>query len=159
MAIAPTFRVAGLGGASVLAIAVLSSASPAPQVAEVTIREGTNMAAALSPDGQTLAIDALGRIWVLPAEGGTTTALTDPVGDARQPVWSPDGGRIAFQAYWDGNYHIWAVSSDGSRLEQLTDGPFDHREPHWSADGPASPFRLTGPARTTSGSSSTRPVW
>ncbi len=135
MAIAPTLRLAGLGGATVLALAFLSSASPAPQVAEVTIREGTNMAAAISPDGETLAIDALGRIWVLPAEGGTASALTDPVGDARQPVWSPDGGRIAFQAYWDGNYHIWAVSSDGASLEQLTDGPFDHREPHWSADG------------------------
>ena len=135
MAIAPTLRLAGLGGATVLALAFLSSASPAPQVAEVTIREGTNMAAAISPDGETLAIDALGRIWVLPAEGGTASALTDPVGDARQPVWAPDGGRIAFQAYWDGNYHIWAVSSDGASLEQLTDGPFDHREPHWSADG------------------------
>ena len=47
-------------------------------VIEVTVREGTNMAAALSPDGRTMAIDALGRIWTLPATGGTATALTDP---------------------------------------------------------------------------------
>lgn len=102
---------------------------------EVTIREGTNMAAALSPDGSTLAIDALGRIWTLPAAGGEATALTDPFGDARQPTWSPDGSRIAFQAYWGGDYDIWVVGADGQGLTRLTNGPFDDREPHWSPDG------------------------
>jgi Tol biopolymer transport system component/imidazolonepropionase-like amidohydrolase len=102
---------------------------------EVTIREGTNMAAALSPDGSTLAIDALGRIWTLPADGGEATALTDPFGDARQPTWSPDGQWIAFQAYWDGDYDIWVVGADGTGLSRLTSGPFDDREPHWSPDG------------------------
>ena len=109
-------------------------------VIEVTIREGTNMAAALSPDGQTLAIDALGRIWTLPATGGTAIALTDPEGDARQPSWSPDGTRIAFQAYWAGDYDVWAVNADGSGLAQITSGPFDDREPHWSPDGSSIAF-------------------
>ncbi len=102
---------------------------------QVTIAEGTNVAVALSPDEGTLALDLLGRIWVMPAGGGTATALTDPAGDARQPAWSPDGSRIAFQAYWDGNYHIWSVSVDGTSLRQHTRGRFDHREPHWSPDG------------------------
>ena len=99
---------------------------------EVTITEGTNMAVAASPDGKTLAIDLLGRIWLLPASGGQATALTDEFGDARQPAWSPDGTKIAFQAYWDGNWHIWSIERDGSNLRQLTHGPFDHREPHWA---------------------------
>jgi len=104
-------------------------------VIEVTITEGTNMAVALSPDGETIAMDALGRIWTLPATGGAATPLTDPEGDARQPTWSPDGQRIAFQAYWAGDYDIWAVNADGSGLVQVTHGPFDDREPHWSPDG------------------------
>ncbi len=102
---------------------------------DVTLTEGTNIAVALSPDGATLAFDLLGRIWVVPASGGEARALTDPLGDARQPTWSLDGSRIAFQAYWDGNYHIWSVSADGSRLERHTTGASDHREPHFSPLG------------------------
>jgi hypothetical protein len=36
----------------------------------LSIREGTNMAAALSPDGKTLVIDLLGTLWTVPAAGG-----------------------------------------------------------------------------------------
>lgn len=121
------------GGAPALA-ATQAPGEPEGMI-EVTISEGTNVAVALSPDESTLALDLLGRIWVMPASGGAATALTDPVGDARQPAWSPDGSRIAFQAYWDGNYHIWSVGADGTELRQHTRGRFDHREPHWSPDG------------------------
>ena len=138
MATVANVRVVFLGLASV-AVLAFTARGKGPELLqethEVTIREGTNMAAVLSPDGSTLALDALGRIWVLPVEGGVARPLTDPLGDARQPTWSPDGVRIAFQAYWDGNYHIWTVNRDGTGLEQLTNGPYDHREPHWSPDG------------------------
>ena len=102
---------------------------------EVTLNEGTNMASALSPDQKTLAIDLLGQLWLLPVEGGIAKSLTDPLGDARQPAWSPDGRFLAFQAYWDGNWHIYTIHRDGTNLQQRTSGPFDHREPHWSPDG------------------------
>ena len=104
-------------------------------ITEVTLREGTNMAASISPDGETLAIDLVGRIWTLNSNGGNAIPLTDPEGDARQPQWSPDGEWIVFQAYWHGDYDIWMIRSDGSELQQVTSGPFDDREPHWSKDG------------------------
>ncbi len=116
-------------------LAVPAPARPQAGAFEVALTEGTNIAVALSPDGGTLAFDLVGRIWVMPSVGGRAEPLTDPLGDARQPTWSPDGGRIAFQAYWDGNYHIWSVAADGSELRQHTRGPHDHREPHWSPDG------------------------
>ena len=117
--------------------ALLAPIGAHPQAAptEVALTQGTNIAVALSPDGRTLAFDLVGRIWVMPSGGGRAEPLTDPLGDARQPTWSPDGARIAFQAYWDGNYHIWSVAADGSGLRQHTHGPYDHREPHWSPRG------------------------
>jgi Tol biopolymer transport system component/imidazolonepropionase-like amidohydrolase len=100
-----------------------------------TITEGTNLAVALSPDGETLALDLLGSIWVMPAAGGEMRRLTNTISDARQPDWSPDGRRIAFQAYRDGNWHIWSIRAGGTGLRQHTTGPFDHREPTFSHDG------------------------
>ena len=102
---------------------------------DLTLTQGTNMAAALSPGGDTIAYDLLGRIWLMPVTGGEGTPITDPYGNARQPSWSPDGKKIAFQAYWDGNWHIYTVNTDGSGLKQMTSGDFDNREPHWSPDG------------------------
>ena len=99
------------------------------------LHEGTNIAAALSPDGKTLAIDELGSIWTLPASGGVARRITDEFMDARQPTWSSDGRRIAFQAYRSNTWNIWTVNRDGSDLRQVTWGPFDDREPHWSPDG------------------------
>ena len=89
------------------------------------------MAVAVSPDGQTLAIDLQGGIWVVPARGGAAKRITDEFSDARQPAWSPDGRTIAFFAYREGGYDIWAVNPDGTGLHRLTWGPYDDREPAW----------------------------
>ncbi len=102
---------------------------------EVTVTEGTSMSVAVSRDGQQLAIDLQGSLWVLPIAGGTARRITDEYNDARQPSWSPDGRTLAFQAYRDGGYDIWAVGADGQGLRQLTRGPYDDREPAWSPDG------------------------
>jgi len=102
---------------------------------KVIMTEGTNMATDLSPDKKSIAVDIQGTIWSIPIAGGDAKPLTDGMGDDRQPRWSPDGSRVAFQSFRDGYYHIWAVNKDGSGLTQLTFGVFDEREPEWSPDG------------------------
>lgn len=102
---------------------------------EITVSEGTSMAIALSPDKRTLVIDLQGGLWSLPVGGGTAKRLTDEYSDARQPSWSPDGRRIAYQGYRDGTWRIWAIAPDGSNSTALTSGSFDDREPNWSPDG------------------------
>ncbi len=117
------------------ALALAAQTTSGPQPINLTIREGTSMAAALSPDGRTLMIDLLGSLWTVPVAGGAATRVTDEYLDARQPVWAPDNRRVAFQGYADGVWHLYVMSADGTGLRAVTSGPFDDREPSWSRDG------------------------
>lgn len=133
-----------LGGAGLIAggllvgpgVAACTPSDPGTGTgAGVVLAEGTNVCAAASPDGSRVAIDLLTVLWTLPIAGGEAVRLTDDLGDATQPRWSPDGARLVFQSYRDGNYHLWTAAPDGSDLRQLTSGRFDHREPAFSPDG------------------------
>ena len=108
---------------------------PSGTSVRLTLTEGTSMAAAVSRDGRTIVIDLLGALWTLSRDGGRATRILDDGYDARMPAWSPDGQRIAFQAYRSSTWNIWTIGRDGSDLRQETSGPYDDREPHWSPDG------------------------
>jgi len=112
-----------------------AGAQEVDKVFSVSVQEGTNMAAAVSPDGKMIAIDIQGTIGVLPIAGGNVKLLTDGMGDERQPSWSPDGKQIVFQSFRDGNYHLWTINKEGTDLKQITFGIYDEREPYWSPDG------------------------
>ncbi|HEX6213761.1 MAG TPA: LpqB family beta-propeller domain-containing protein [Vicinamibacterales bacterium] len=117
------------------AVAIAAQTTSGQQQVSLTLREGTSMAAALSPDGGTLMIDLLGSLWTLPSSGGAARRVTDEYLDARQPAWAPDNRRVAFQGYAGGVWHIYVMNADGGDLRAVTSGPFDHREPSWSRDG------------------------
>jgi Tol biopolymer transport system component len=121
--------------AAVIAFVAFVSAQPAGTMVRLTLTEGTSMAAALSPDARTIVIDLLGALWTLSADGGRATRILEDGYDARLPAWSPDGQRIAFQAYRSTTWNIWTIGRDGTGVRQETSGPFDDREPHWSPDG------------------------
>jgi Tol biopolymer transport system component/imidazolonepropionase-like amidohydrolase len=122
-------------GVVIVGFGAFMSGAPAERTVRLTLNEGTSMAAAVSPDGRTIAIDLLGALWTLPAEGGAARRILEDGYDARMPAWSPDGRRLAFQAYRSGTWSIWTINADGSDVRQVTSGPFDDREPHWSPDG------------------------
>src|ERR1051325_5469286 len=104
---------------------IAPAARVAPATVDVTVREGTSMSVAISPDGRTIAADMQGSIWTMPATGGAMKRITDVFNDARQPMWSPDGRTITYFAYRDGGYDIWAINPDGSNQRKLTGGAFD----------------------------------
>jgi Tol biopolymer transport system component/imidazolonepropionase-like amidohydrolase len=119
--------------------AAIFAASAAPAFSEevrLTLREGTNFAAALSSDSGFV-LDLHGTLWRLPAGGGAATALTDGLGDDRLP--SAVGSRVVFQSFRNGTWDIWTIDRDGGRdgspAQALTTGPADDREPALSPDG------------------------
>ena len=103
----------------------------------------------LSPDGTRVAASIVneargGRsIWLLEA-GRASARFTFPQTHDWEPVWSPDGRRIAFGSYRNGPIDIYVKQVDGSASETpvlLADNQKDVSD--WSPDGKYILFRDT----------------
>jgi TolB protein len=84
------------------------------------------------------------EIFVVNADDGSVSQLTDNAYSDYAPVWSPDGTRIAFHGYLDNSYDIFVMDSDGSNQQQLTDRDGDASHPAWSPDGTRIAFQSYG---------------
>ena len=47
------------------------------------------------------------------------------------PVWSPDGSKIAFVSYLDGDAEIFTMSSNGGNQQRLTNNTYEDINPSW----------------------------
>jgi Tol biopolymer transport system component/imidazolonepropionase-like amidohydrolase len=91
-----------------------------------------------SPNGRTLAFQALGRIYLMDLPSGSPRRLTPATfGPVEfQPAWSPDGRWIAFTTVDDANRGaLWRVAATGGAPERLTADPGEYLNPSWSPDG------------------------
>ena len=77
---------------------------------------------ALSPDGSRLAFSNQGDAWTVPAKGGRAVPVTNNVEMDDFPVWSPDGGSIAYASNRSGNNDLYIVPSDGGTTRRRTCG-------------------------------------
>jgi hypothetical protein len=81
------------------------------------------------------------EIMVMNADGTGKTRLTSNGRQDGQPVFSPDGARIAFASSRSGETEIWVMRSDGTGVRRLTlfsaiDKTTGRRaNPHFSPDG------------------------
>ena len=102
----------------------------------IDTRTGSWMSVDVSPDGQSIAFDLLGDIYVLPIEGGEAKSINSGHAWSVQPRFSPDGTEIAFTSDAGGGDNIWIMKSDGSDARQLTKEDFRLlNNPSWSPDG------------------------
>ncbi len=90
-----------------------------------------------SPAGERLLVSARGEIFSVPKEHGITRNLSNSSGSRdKDPVWSPDGNRIAYLSDKSGEYEIYVVAQDGSdeaiKLTSHVDG-YRHSL-RWSPD-------------------------
>ena len=101
---------------------------------------------AWSPDGQTIAFTGYrdeelpGAVWtiqiyVMDADGKNRKRLTDGPAHNLNPVWSPDGQRIAFESTRHVATEIYVMNADGRKQERLTDNRVVDEDPSWSPDG------------------------
>ncbi|MBI4460255.1 MAG: PD40 domain-containing protein, partial [Acidobacteria bacterium] len=94
----------------------------------------------LSPDGKQVAVEQFASnnrdIWLLEAGRGVATRFTFHPGPDIEPLWSPDGSRVAIASNRDGQFELYQKLTAGSSEEELLYrstqpiAPFD-----WSSDG------------------------
>jgi Tol biopolymer transport system component len=96
---------------------------------------------ALSPDGNTVAVDLLDLlsdnrdIWLLGLARGTASRFTF-AGNNLSPVWSPDGSQVAFGNGASGQWTISRKAANGSGTpEVLLASPAAVYPTDWSRDG------------------------
>jgi Tol biopolymer transport system component len=73
-------------------------------------------------------------------DGNTAEYPTQPQhfvsqGSDVSPVWSPDGTRLAFVSFRDGNSEIYLLDLRTGQLRNLTNYPGSDASPVWSPDG------------------------
>ena len=117
----------------------------------LTNQPGVDGEPAWSPDGRKIAFvtdrdadkvnwDSNYEIYLINADGSNPTRLTSRPSADVDPAWAPDGTKIAFAGYQDGDYSIFTVKPDGTGLTRLTSGTGDY-EPAWSPDGTKITFK------------------
>lgn len=76
-------------------------------------------------------------VYVLDLVRGILIQITDHADDETEPVWSPDGRRIAFvRGGTRGDVYVAQVDESGTHLAvDLTQGQGDNRNPRWSPNG------------------------
>jgi Tol biopolymer transport system component len=66
------------------------------------------------------------------ADGSGAVRLTNNPADDDHPAWSPDGARLAFVSWRDGNAEVYVMDAGGSGLTRLTDNPANDWDAVWA---------------------------
>ncbi|MDH4126868.1 MAG: amidohydrolase family protein [Gammaproteobacteria bacterium] len=115
-------------------VIVLAAMHAASAQAQVTLTEGSNFAADAAADGR-LAIDLLGTLWILPADGGAAVPIAANTLPARRPQWSPGDDALVYQARVNGRDQIWHYDFSENTAKNIGGTDYSDQQPSWHPDG------------------------
>ncbi len=92
---------------------------------------------ALSPGGKTLVFAWRGDLWRVGSTGGKAHRLTSHPAEDSQPLYSPDGGRLAFVSTRAGARQVFVMDLAGGAPQQLTFHSEGSSLQDWYPDGKA----------------------
>lgn len=101
---------------------------------------GGGVDADMSPDGSAVArvrsVNGNADVWLVETARGVLRRLTSDPGLDREPIWSPDGTRIAFVSMRKGPGDIFVRRASGAAPEEvLLESPINKNLYDWSPDG------------------------
>jgi Tol biopolymer transport system component/imidazolonepropionase-like amidohydrolase len=89
----------------------------------------------LSPDGKTIAFNALGDIYLMPVDGAPVNITRDAAYDC-DPAWSPDGSELVYSSdKAGGQLQLWLRDIKTGHERQLTHISTQPISPAFSPDG------------------------
>lgn len=86
--------------------------------------------------------NAVPDIYTVCPDGSELTNLTNDPSPDSQPIWSPDGTKIAFSSSRDGSSQIYIMDQDGNNPVQLTTD-YENSSPIWLPNGKEIAFLTT----------------
>jgi tricorn protease len=82
-----------------------------------------------------------GELWSVPRSGGEAHVLASGMDLLADPIFSPDGSRVAFSGTYDKNTDVYVVAASGGQPRRLTYHPDPDIAVGWTPDGGSVLFR------------------
>ena len=95
----------------------------------------TRMVSEPTVSASNIAFIYAGDLWVANLDGSNVRRLTSDIGEESNPVFSPDGKLIAFNAQYEGNIDVYLLPVEGGVPKRLTYHPGPDRVQAFSPDG------------------------
>lgn len=74
-------------------------------------------------------------LWRVSRDGGAAQRLTSSAGVETNPIYSPDGSKVAFTGEYDGNVDVYVIPERGGEPHRLTYHPASDVVLGWTPDG------------------------
>lgn len=75
---------------------------------------------AISPDGERICFSYKSDLWIVPFMGGKAKRITNSLGDDSNPIFSNNGGFIAYNSNKEGYNATLIIASDGGLSKEVT---------------------------------------